>query len=112
MSDIVKVTEEEFDDEGNLVRRVITEYGTPKLATGGVVKRGYLSHLDPSFQGQIISATPDKYQLWNGDVKLREFSDPFNYGSLHSHRVGGTDRNGYGEVSSFTVDQLADNGED
>ena len=38
MTDIVRVTEEEFDAEGNLTRRVITEYGVAplKFAKGGV----------------------------------------------------------------------------
>lgn len=37
MSEISKVVEEEFDEEGNLVRRTTTEYG-PRYAMGGVVR--------------------------------------------------------------------------
>lgn len=90
MSDIVKVTEEEFDAEGNLVRRVITEYGQEKRPTALPYTFGD--------QGQIVTY-PSKYKLWNGPVALREFVDPISYGT----------RNG---VSTQTVQQLADNGED
>lgn len=67
MSDIVKVTEEEFDAEGNLVRRVITEYGPDKRPT-------VLPHPFGG-QGQIVTAPPGKYvshNIYDDPVKLRE----------------------------------------
>lgn len=94
MSDIVKVTEEEFDDEGNLVKRTITEYGfTPKI------KSGVLGHLDPSFQGQIVQASDYKFTVWNGPVKLREIFDSYNYGTYARRVPGGTDKDREGVVA-------------
>lgn len=82
MSDIVRVTEEEFDAEGNLVRRVITEYGVPlnpfKPVTNTQIRVGDVW----PYSGQIYTATdPTKYQSYNGTyaadpgVDLEHLSD-------------------------------------
>lgn len=67
MSDIVKVVEEEFDDEGNLVRRITTEYAPEKKVTNVPWSPG-LTVGDvwpyPLTTGQIVS-NPDKYTSWN-----------------------------------------------
>lgn len=88
---ILKSTEEEFDDEGNLTRRTITEYGfeppvkwkIPDTGTG--IKVGDVW----PYQG-IVSYANDGSYLVN--------SNQFDHGSFHSHRVGGTDRDGSGQV--------------
>ena len=100
---IVKVTEEEFDDEGNLTRRIITEYGfephvkwkTP-YNPGGAIPR------QPTYPDPILVG--DVWPYGNGIVSYPNdgphlvHSNQFDYGSLHSHRVGGTDRDGNGQV--------------
>ena len=92
MTDIVKVTEEEFDDEGNLTRRTTTEYGfeppvkwkIPDTSTG--IKAG------------DVWPYPNGIVMYPNDGTYLVNSNQYNHGSLHSHRVGGTDRDGSGRV--------------
>jgi hypothetical protein len=68
MSDIVKVTEEEFDNEGNLVRRVITEY----RANGGYYNPGGVISTLPNTSVVTDAA---KYRLWNDAVHTFHLPD-------------------------------------
>lgn len=80
MSDIVRVVEEEFDDEGNLVRRTTTEYGNTKdevnkfpNPTPAVYPDPVIWPYHPSYVGDVwpyggygqIVTSPEKYTLWN-----------------------------------------------
>jgi hypothetical protein len=66
MTDIVRVTEEEFDAEGNLTRRVITEYGVApsKFAKGGVVPTTLQTGEEVIRLNEYVN--PNKYQVYNG----------------------------------------------
>lgn len=95
MTDIVRVTEEEFDDEGNLTRRTITEYGfEPPLkwkteAESDLWKKAAGTFIGDFPNSQIVSYPNDGTYLVN---------NTFDHGSYRSHPVGGTDRNLHGEV--------------
>lgn len=66
MAEISKVIEEEFDEEGNLVRRTTTEYG-PRYAMGGVVKYGIRLPGDPTRYAGGVYPSDGSYA-----VNLRE----------------------------------------
>lgn len=94
MSDIVKVVEEEFDDEGNLVRRVTTEYGATQVRwktpdTDTKIRVGDVWPYQ-GLTGQWVTSGPNDYTINN--------NNQFDHGSFHSHRQGGTDRDGSGVV--------------
>lgn len=94
VAEVKKVVIEEFDDEGNLVKRTTTEYDTGGRATGGEYTSPTYPGLRvgdvwPSGTGQWVTAEPNKYVSWNG---------PYDHGTFHSHRPGGTDRKGDGTV--------------
>lgn len=65
---IRKVTEEEFDGEGNLVKRTVTEY--TGFATGGVIPattdRIRVGDTWPYAGGTYTVTDPHKYQSYNG----------------------------------------------
>lgn len=89
MSDIVEVVEEEFDDEGNLVRRTTTKYGSNTSTTPwspGI----RVGDTWPYGTGQIVT-NPEKYTVWND-------SNTYDYGTYARRAQGGTDRDGKGVV--------------
>lgn len=78
MAEVKKVTVEEFDEEGNLVKRTTTEYDQTGRAAGGTTWPNgiHVGDVWPYGSGTYVVQDPTKYQIYNTDhteyVKIGE----------------------------------------
>lgn len=114
MTDIVEVVEEEFDDEGNLVRRTTTKYGQVpfKFARGGPITsptdtketifdlpggiRPAVTWPYPGMAGQITVTDPNQYVVWN--QQYESYNKDYDASSFARRVAGGTDKDRHGAV--------------